>query len=103
MGVVEGTKDGIGLEAAGIIRSVGSEVTDLKVGDRVIMFEHGCFSTRLAISAKLCARIPETLTYEEAATLPCVYSTVIHSLLTIGRLEKGQVCISNIIYRRYYQ
>ena len=91
MGVVDAAKDGIGLEGAGVVRRLGSEVKDFKVGDRVIMFDHGCFSTRLAISAKLCAKIPEELSFEEAATLPCVYSTVIHSLLTIGRLEKGQV------------
>lgn len=91
MGVVDATKKGIGLEGAGIVRGVGPEVKDFKVGDRVILFEHGCFSTRIAISAKLCAKIPGDLSFEEAATLPCVYSTVIHSLLTIGRLEKGQV------------
>lgn len=91
MGVVDATKDGIGLEGAGIIRSVGPEVKDFKVGDRVMMFEHGCFSTRIAISAKLCAPIPSDLTFEEAATLPCVYSTVIHALLTLARLEKYQV------------
>lgn len=91
MGVVDATKDGIGLEGAGIVHGVGPKVTDFKVGDRVMMFEHGCFSTRIAISAKLCAKIPSGLSFEEAATLPCVYSTVIHSLLEIGRLEKGQV------------
>jgi NADPH:quinone reductase-like Zn-dependent oxidoreductase len=91
MGVVDATKDGIGLEGAGVVRGVGSGARDFKVGDRVIMFEHGCFSTRLAVSAKLCAKIPGDLSFEEAATLPCVYSTVIYSLLTVGRLEKGQV------------
>ncbi len=91
MGVVDSAKDRIGLEGAGVVRRLGSKVKDFKVGDRVIMLEHGCFSTRIAISAKLCAKIPEELGFEEAATLPCVYSTVIHSLLTIGRLEKGQV------------
>ena len=91
MGVVDGTKDGIGLEGAGIVRNVGPEVKDFKVGDRVMMFEHGCFSTRIAISAKLCAHIPSDLSFEEAATLPCVYSTVIHALLTLGRLQKRQV------------
>lgn len=91
MGIVDATKDGIGLEGAGIVRRVGPKVNDFQVGDRVMMFEHGCFSTRIAISAKFCAKIPSDLSFEEAATLPCVYSTVIHSLLTIGRLEKGQV------------
>lgn len=91
MGVVDAASDENGLEGAGVVHRVGSEVKDFKVGDRVIIFDHGCFSTRMAISAKLCAKIPGDLSFEEAATLPCVYSTVIHSLLTIGRLEKGQV------------
>lgn len=91
MGVVEATKDGLGLEGAGVVRSVGQEVIDFVAGDRVMMFGHGCFSTRVAMPAKLCTKISDDLSFEEAATLPCVYGTVIHSLLTIGRLEKGQV------------
>ncbi|KAL8836758.1 MAG: hypothetical protein Q9170_002787 [Blastenia crenularia] len=91
MGIVEPTKEGIGLEGAGLIRRIGSKVQDLKVGDRVMMFEHGCFSTRIAIAAELCSKIPDDLSFEEAATMPCVYSTVIHALLTLGRLEKGQI------------
>ncbi|KAL9623833.1 MAG: hypothetical protein Q9160_001824 [Pyrenula sp. 1 TL-2023] len=88
---IAGTKEGIGLEGAGIVRNVGSDVEDFGVGDRVILFEHGCFSTRIAVAAKLCAKIPDNLSFEEAATIPCVYSTVIYSLMTIGRLEAGQV------------
>ena len=94
MGVVDGTKDGVGLEGSGVIRQVGANVNDLKIGDRVLVSEHGCFSTRLVTSSKLCAKIPDDLSFEEAATMPCVYSTVIYSLLTIGRLEKGQVRVS---------
>ncbi|KAL8721427.1 MAG: hypothetical protein Q9225_001902 [Loekoesia sp. 1 TL-2023] len=93
MGVVDATKDGIGLEGAGIVRSVGAKVKDFRVGDRVMMFEHGCFCTRVPISAKLCSKIPDDLSFEEAATMPCVYSTVIHALLTLGRLEKGQTVL----------
>ena len=91
MGVVDATKAGIGLEGAGIVRGLGSKVNDFRVGDRVLIFEHGCFSTRIAVSEQLCAKIPSDLSFEEAATMPCVYSTVIHSLLMLGRLEKGQV------------
>ncbi|KAL9583305.1 MAG: hypothetical protein Q9212_002788 [Teloschistes hypoglaucus] len=91
MGVVEATKTGLGLEGAGVVRSVGQEVKDFVAGDRVMTFGHGCFSTCVAMPAKLCTKIPDDLSFEEAATLPCVYGTVIHSLLTIGRLEKGQV------------
>lgn len=91
MGMVKGTKEGIGLEGAGIVRGIAPGVKGFAIGDRVMMFEHGCLSTRIAVSAKLCTKIPEEISFEEAATLPCVYSTVIHSLLITGRLEAGQV------------
>ena len=100
MGVVDGAKEGIGLEGSGIVRRVGPGVIDLKIGDRVIIFEHGCFSTRLIVSSSLCAKIPGSLSFAEAATLPCVYSTVIYSLLTVGRLERGQVRRSDCTQQR---
>ena len=91
MGVVDGVNDGLGLECSGIIRKVGSNVRDLKIGDRVIMFEHGCLATRLTVPSRHCAKIPDELSFQDAATMPCVCSTVIYALLIIGRLEKGQV------------
>lgn len=91
MGLVGGTADGIGLEGSGIIRRIGPDVEGLQVSDRVLIFGRGCFTTRFVTSAKLCAKIPDNLSFEEAATMPCVYSTVIYSLMTVGQLERGQV------------
>lgn len=93
MGVVDSTTDCLGLEAAGIIREAGPCVKDLAVGDRVFVFGAGCFSTGLIISQKYCAKIPDSLSFDEAATMPCVYSTVLHGLLDIGRLEAGQTVL----------
>ncbi|KAI9658048.1 MAG: Type I Iterative PKS [Bathelium mastoideum] len=93
MGVVEGTKEGLGLEGSGIIRNVGPDVQDLRIGDRVCMFEHGCFSTRMITSSQAVAKIPDDLSFEEAATMPCVYVTVIHSLITVGQLKKDQTIL----------
>jgi NADPH:quinone reductase-like Zn-dependent oxidoreductase len=88
MGIVSG--DSLGLEGSGIVVEVGSEVKDFQVGDRVLYIGQNCFSTKTAIPAQRCAKIPPTLSWEEAATMPCVYATVIHSLLNLGRLQKGQ-------------
>ena len=95
MGVVEGTKEGLGLEGSGVIRQIGPNVKDLKIGDRVLISDHGYFSTRLVTSSRLCVKMPDDLSFEEAATMPCVYSTAIFSLLTLGRLQKDQVCLPN--------
>ncbi|KAL9069203.1 MAG: hypothetical protein Q9157_006247 [Trypethelium eluteriae] len=91
MGVVQGAVEGLGLEASGIVRKIGPNVKGLRPGDRVFMFEYGSFSTRIVTSANHVARIPDELSFEEAATMPCVYGTVIYSLMTIGRLEKDQI------------
>ena len=99
MGIIDASKGGLGLEASGVVRAVGSAVVDFAIGDRVIAFKSGCFSTRMHISAKLCAKIPDSLSNEEAATMPTVYSTVIHSLINLGSLQRGQVSIFPLEYR----
>ena len=91
LGVVDGPKDKLGLEGSGVLRSIGPDVRDLSVGDRVMISDLGCLSSRMVTSSKVCTRIPDGLSFENAATMPCVYSTVIHSLVNIGMLERGQV------------
>ncbi|KAL9097197.1 MAG: hypothetical protein Q9165_000624 [Trypethelium subeluteriae] len=93
MGVVQGAVEGLGLEASGIVRKIGPNVKDLRQGDRVFMFEYGSFSTRIVTSANHVAKIPDELSFEEAATMPCVYGTVIYSLMTLGMLEKDQTVL----------
>lgn len=93
MGIVGSTSANFGLEGAGTIKAVGSGVSDMKAGDRVLVFGAGCFSTSLVVSASLCAKIPDNLSFEDAATMPCVFATAIYSLLHVGRLEKGMTVL----------
>ncbi|KAF4778667.1 putative KR domain-containing protein [Colletotrichum scovillei] len=89
MGIVDSSMSSLGLEAAGIVRETGPEVTTLVSGDKVFVFGGGCFSTGITISEKLCVKIPDSLAFQDAATMPCVFSTVIYGLLDIGRLTEG--------------
>lgn len=91
MGVVEGIKPGLGIECAGVVRAVGAGVRGLGVGDRVVAFDHACFSTSFAVRADLVAKMPEGLSFEDAASMPCVFTTAIHALINVGGLSKGQV------------
>ncbi|KAI1759369.1 hypothetical protein GGR53DRAFT_513765 [Hypoxylon sp. FL1150] len=93
MGVVEGHKaegGGLGYECSGVIKEVGPSVSDLEVGDRVLVGALNTYTTTLKTTSDHCIEIPDDLSFEEAATMPCVYGTVIHSLLELGRLQKGQ-------------
>jgi acyl transferase domain-containing protein/NADPH:quinone reductase-like Zn-dependent oxidoreductase/SAM-dependent methyltransferase len=89
MGIVGSTSGTFGLEGSGIVRKIGSDVTDVAIGDRVFALGPGCFSTSQVVLASRCVKIPDDLSFEDAATMPCVFITVIYSLLYIGRLEKG--------------
>ncbi|THV54033.1 hypothetical protein BGAL_0036g00320 [Botrytis galanthina] len=96
MGIIEEDKaqhSSLGAECAGIITKVGSNVINLNVGDRVLAFNDNSFSTRIKTTPDLCAKIPDTLSFEDAATMPCVYSTVIYGLQDMARLEAGQTVL----------
>ncbi|KAL4860896.1 hypothetical protein BDV12DRAFT_208692 [Aspergillus spectabilis] len=85
-----GKKDELGVEATGIVRRSGSNVGHFKPGDRVIILELGLFCTRRVLPAIRCTRMPSSLSFEDATSMPVVFGTAIHCLMDVGRLEKGQ-------------
>ncbi|KAI4122746.1 MAG: hypothetical protein LQ338_005639 [Usnochroma carphineum] len=93
MGIVDLVGRGLGCERSGIVRKVGPDTRYLKEGDRVLCCTDGSFSTTLSTSELFCAKIPNSLDFMEAATIPCVYGTVIYGLMDIARLAKGQTVL----------
>ncbi|KAI4601070.1 putative PKS/NRPS-like protein biosynthetic cluster [Pestalotiopsis sp. 9143b] len=91
MGVVEG--DDFGYECAGVVHRVGSDVQDLQIGDRVMVLSEQSLCSRLRTSSQRCIKIPRGLSFEEAATMPSIYATVIRGLLGVGHLESGQTVL----------
>jgi hypothetical protein len=93
MGLVEGGSLGWGMEGSGVVTAVGPEVTKLKVGDRIMTMTSNFLCSERTISADRCVKIPDSLSFEAAATMPCVYATVIHCLIKVGGLQKGQTIL----------
>jgi len=79
-----------GVEGSGIVRKVGSGIRNLKVGDHVMLASAGLFSTRKVLPANVCLKLPDNISLQDAATILCVFTTAIHSLVDMGRLQKGQ-------------
>lgn len=105
-------------DGAGEVAAVGSEVSKWKIGDRVcpifvqgwiegdvnpqksrtalgagsqgegVLREYGAFSQQSLV------KIPEYLSYEEAATLPCAAVTAWHALVVSGRLKAGETVLT---------
>ncbi|KAJ5965134.1 uncharacterized protein N7479_005010 [Penicillium vulpinum] len=90
MAIVEANDNEFGNEGGGIVRRIGPEVQDLKAGDRVMVAGKCLFGTQLVVSENLCEKIPGGLSFNDAATMPCVFTTSIYSIIDVGNLKKGQ-------------
>ncbi len=64
-----GLPSGLGTEAAGVISQVGSKVTQLKVGDRVVYAQSGlgAYSSVHNVPADKIAVLPNAISFEQAA------------------------------------
>jgi NADPH2:quinone reductase len=79
---------------AGIVAALGPEVTDLRVGDRVLaMAETGGYAEAVAVSAEQCYRLPARMSFAEAASLAVVYDTSWVALRSRARLVPGETVL----------
>ncbi|KAL7787165.1 beta-ketoacyl synthase domain-containing protein [Trichoderma ceciliae] len=90
MGIVSDNEYTIGVECAGPVRRIGSNVTKFKVGDRVCVLKPGTYANRVHTEADRCHLIPESMSYEEAATIPSVYLCSLYSLYHLANIQEGQ-------------
>lgn len=87
-----------GLEFAGEIAAIGDQVVDRKVGDRVFGITSGEAQAEfLKIDPTLLARIPDSLTFVEAATVPEAFITAHDAVLTQGELTKGETILIHAV------
>ncbi|KAI0439264.1 putative polyketide synthase [Xylaria telfairii] len=90
MNMLDNSTSEIGLEGSGIVRAVGAGVHGLAIGDRVMYMSDGCFATHLTVPAALCVKMDESLTFKQAAAIPCVYATALMALVDKANLQRGQ-------------
>lgn len=80
----------LGVECSGVVTRTGQGVTKYKPGDKVITFRLGCYRTLLRNPEQMYQKMPEDMSFEAAATLPCVYTTVYYSIFDVARLQRGE-------------
>ena len=105
----------LGSDAAGEVLEVGSGVTTLKPGDRVasLFFQawqageinqsigksalggsiDGVFATARVMAETGLIKVPDYLSFEQAATLPCAAVTAWNGLVEKGKLHAGQTVL----------
>jgi len=83
-----------GFEAAGDVDAVGPGVVGFAPGDRVVACTRfGGYATRVWAPERLVLRIPEGVSFEEAAGFPAVYATAHHALVRLGHVEAGWIVL----------
>ncbi|KAJ5833847.1 hypothetical protein N7474_002158 [Penicillium riverlandense] len=80
----------IGIECSGVISSVGSNVKDLQIGQRVMAMPLGGYSTYARCKGTSVAPIPDSMSFEVAATVPVVFCTAYYALFDLGQLQAGE-------------
>jgi alcohol dehydrogenase len=93
----------IGLDVVGEIAEIGAGVDGWKIGDRVLIdpvnrvegglmgeTQDGGLAEFCRAKAHQLVRIPEGVTFEQAAALPVAYGTAIRMMNTIGQIKAGE-------------
>ncbi|KAF6790728.1 polyketide synthase [Colletotrichum sojae] len=86
----------MGYECSGVVTQLGKEAQEqsgLKVGDRVCAILRGHWATRVLINWPCAVRIPDNMSFEQAATIPMVFATAYYGLYDTGRLSKGEAVL----------
>ncbi|WP_134702785.1 NAD(P)H-quinone oxidoreductase [Ammoniphilus sp. YIM 78166] len=80
----------LGLEMAGIVEKVGSNVTRWKVGDRVCaLLPGGGYAQKVVIPAGMAISIPDDFSFEQASAIPEAFLTAYLNLVVLGRVSPG--------------
>jgi NADPH2:quinone reductase len=84
----------VGNESAGEVIAVGPGVTDFKVGDRIgVVSLYGAYAAERVIPAERAVKLPDNITYEQAAGMMLKGMTVQYLLNRTYKVGKGTICL----------
>ncbi|MFL6373220.1 MAG: NAD(P)H-quinone oxidoreductase [Pyrinomonadaceae bacterium] len=87
-----------GLEFAGEIVDVGSEVTAWKSGDRVMAITSGeAQAEMVVIDERLLMGVPEDLSFAQAAAIPEAFITAHDAVFSQGQLRNGETLLIHAV------
>jgi NADPH:quinone reductase-like Zn-dependent oxidoreductase/acyl carrier protein len=90
LGAYPGDPGPLGGECAGRVVAVGADVAAFRIGDTVAaVTPGGGFRTFVTVPASLAARVPATLSLEDAAATPIAFLTALYGLERLARMGPG--------------
>ncbi|OAI42170.1 NADP-dependent oxidoreductase [bacterium SCGC AG-212-C10] len=93
-GVLATTPHVVGYQAAGIISEVGANVTERKVGDRVVAtMGFGSHAEKVSVPWQTTYLVPDGLDLAQAAGVPIEFGTADDCLFEFGHLQAGETVL----------
>jgi putative PIG3 family NAD(P)H quinone oxidoreductase len=87
-----------GLEFAGEVAGLGAEVSEWRQGDRVFgIIGGGANAEYLVADARAVARIPDALTWTDAAAIPEAFITAYDAMVTQAGLRSGETVLIHAV------
>lgn len=79
---------------AGVMSAVGSEVEGFAVGDRILaMAESGGYAETVAVPASQCYRLPQGMSFIDAAAVSLAFDTAWFALRERARVQPGETVL----------
>jgi putative PIG3 family NAD(P)H quinone oxidoreductase len=89
-----GASEILGLEASGVVASIGTGVLSVTEGDRVMLLvEGGGYAELVAVRSAQAVRVPDNIDLIHAGGIPEVFITAHDALFTRGRLHDGETVL----------
>ncbi|MEC9444667.1 MAG: NADP-dependent oxidoreductase, partial [Pseudomonadota bacterium] len=84
----------LGFDVSGTV--VDSNSNEFAIGDRVaaLTFTGGCYAQYVAVDTKMLAKVPESVTLEQAGALPCIGQTALQ-FVEFADIKEGEHVVIN--------
>lgn len=90
LGLYPGDPGPLGLECAGEVVTIGEGVEGFELGEAVVGLATGCFGSFATTSAAHVVSKPDSLSFEEAATIPVAFLTAYYGLQKLAKMSRGE-------------
>ncbi|KAI1380906.1 ketoacyl-synt-domain-containing protein [Hypoxylon crocopeplum] len=75
---------------SGIVVRVGCGVVDVSIGDMICVLADGQLGTHTCVAANSVVRIPERMSFEDAAMIPSAFGGAFYALSQVARIRKSE-------------
>lgn len=86
-----GASEILGLECAGVVEEIGSDVRGWSIGERAMaLLPGGGYAEQVVVDAGSAMHVPDALSDEEAGAIPEVFLTAYLTLFMLARVQPGE-------------